>query len=1044
MKKLLVLMTLMLLLLFSLISCGSDSPEEGETDKPNSETSETPENLIFNESSELYLVYDPEKISQERLDKFTYKFFELGIFPRAVPVGSEQHEHELLLGMTDRKLSQTAYTRMDRMDKNSDEDTRYCFYSDGSSLAIVYDEDCGDFTRDIALDKFLSDYLSAELCLAEGPHEEEMFNLYDRLSENDAAYFEKRWANLSTQLGEGSEELIKALQSYYSLYDGEKIVTWLSNLYDPNICVCKALDGESECKKTKYCGTGGFYYSNSARDNVGYLPDAESIAQAFSILGNCGITYGLPSGGYKGVVPDWMAKKICDYIYNLQESDGFFYHPQWGKDITLSRRGRDLSWCTGVLETYNVPLKYYAPSSASYDLPSETELPTRLGASSVTAVSKVVNTATVEVADHLKTPEAFAAYLESLDIYNKSYSAGNTLSAQGSQIKARGPEYGEILINKLNEVYNYYGNGTWHHTVNYYAINGVMKISGSYGRWNAEIPDGELTCRASFAAIGSDEAVKDVVDIWNPWVAVNNVLGNIKAHSPDPNKANKIRESLYPYITQAIYDTRDKLALFKKDDGSFSYQQTHSSSSSQGAPVAIPGANEGDVNATTIATNNFTYEIFQFLGVSRIQFALTKERLIFLETVNNLPEVQKSGLNSDIGEPIDFDFDDVGYEPFDVTVDAEAEGEGSRAYVDVDPRGEDKGNILRYQSVKGEGDFISITNTGTAVGATCQVFEGEFCFESINNGNELFRFEFGQGGDNINVYRMLTRVNNGKIELYDRSSRDNYPGITNKLGISLDQGEWFKLRVEYYVGDHDSVRIKIYVNDKLAVVTDNYYDYNGVKIDKGVGTPGTKLKNTRLYMLKDCQVTLLCDNLHSYATKDSYKPEALAEEYKNNNNVDSHLLIEEGTEVGKRAPIMELEKIREEGETLSTRDLFGKLVVVNLWGSWDNTCKQQLPVWAKVAGAFEESVYFYSAHSTEYAGMAHGFINNTCPDSKINFVYDVREEGADADTYFSLLGGTDTYPRTLILNERGIILFVKDGAMSEEELTVKLNELLGK
>ena len=95
-------------------------------------------------------------------------------------------------------------------------------------------------------------------------------------------------------------------------------------------------------------------------------------------------------------------------------------------------------------------------------------------------------------------------------------------------------------------------------------------------------------------------------------------------------------ELLYPEYASAIRKTAAKLALFRKDDGSFSYKKNHSSATSQGAPVAVPNTNEGDVNATVIGTNNFTLELFQVLPVSRVPFCLTKERYVFYKLLSEI------------------------------------------------------------------------------------------------------------------------------------------------------------------------------------------------------------------------------------------------------------------------------------------------------------------------------------------------------------------------------------------------------------------------
>ena len=54
-------------------------------------------------------------------------------------------------------------------------------------------------------------------------------------------------------------EVVDALKNLNAFYDGSKIADWMANLYDPEV--------------------GGFYYSNSARDTEGFLPDLESTVQ---------------------------------------------------------------------------------------------------------------------------------------------------------------------------------------------------------------------------------------------------------------------------------------------------------------------------------------------------------------------------------------------------------------------------------------------------------------------------------------------------------------------------------------------------------------------------------------------------------------------------------------------------------------------------------------------------------------------------------------------------------------------------------------------
>ena len=582
--------------------------------------------FVYNSESELYLVYDHAKYEDYEFKVILKPLSDLGITPK-VEENGRQMPHEIILGRVDRELSMKAYEKLETMEKPGEDGGRIVIYSDASSVAVAYDEEFGNFTKYIALNYFADNLVKPELSLDEGVVYQDSFVIPERLGELDKKYMDLRWNEMAQKLGKDGQEVVDAFKYFYELYDGEKIITWLAGLYDPDICVCKSLHGEKDCKKTNLCGTGGFYYSYSARNNVGFLPDAESCAQALAIIGNCGLSIGLRENCYSAVLPTEIGKKICDFVYNLQDEDGFFYHPQWGKEITLSRRGRDHTWCTNILGTYHVPKKYAQVASATPQ------------------VAKEAPKQEFAVAPHLETIDAFKSYLNELDIANKSYPAGNTLSAQSTQIQARGKEYIDVLVDELTRIYNMYGNGTFHHTVDYYAINGVMKLVGQFTGAGLLLPDILKTARACFKAITSEEEPQAIVDIWNPWVAFNRCINNLEKCCPDgKEKALELKAELYRDYAAAIRATKDKLALFQKPDCSFSYFPERSSHTSQGMPVSIPYTNEGDVNSTLMGTTSFTYELFTLvnpLGLGRLPFAQTRERYLFYKMIRNKKPIEK-------------------------------------------------------------------------------------------------------------------------------------------------------------------------------------------------------------------------------------------------------------------------------------------------------------------------------------------------------------------------------------------------------------------
>ena len=91
--------------------------------------------------------------------------------------------------------------------------------------------------------------------------------------------------------------------------------------------------------------------------------------------------------------------------------------------------------------------------------------------------------------------------------------------------------------------------------------------------------------------------------------------------------------------------------------------------------------------------------------------------------------------------------------------------------------------------------------------------------------------------------------------------------------MTVKRGEWFKLRIEYYPSDHENVRIKVFINDKVAVVTDNYYDHLGVKVNTGYGTPQGNCAQVQIIGFSYRNVEMMMDNLRCYKQNTAYVPE---------------------------------------------------------------------------------------------------------------------------------------------------------------------------
>jgi len=358
------------------------------------------------------------------------------------------------------------------------------------------------------------------------------------------------------------KDVSDAVYKLNTLFD-DGIYKWLASLWD----------GEA----------GGFYYSISARDNEGFYPDMESTAQAIGNLTSNGII------SEATPVPVAMQKKMVKFMKEKQhEDDGYFYHAQWGKDVTTSRRARDLSHATGIIAAYGDKPLY----------PTALE---RIQAAAENGETKAENTT---VPEHLRSKEAFLEYLNSLDINGKikpgnSYPAGHKISAQSAEIKAAGLV--DVCVDFLNSAQR--PNGFWEDELNHGSSNGTMKISCAYLSLGRPVPNIMTAFKSALEVLLSDCPYGCITDVFNPPFSLLNFI-QIMEKTGDTENLAKAKALLRENAVRILEITYERLLPFKKPDGSFSYCKTCSSFWSQGKPVCIQGRYESDVNANSLANGS--------------------------------------------------------------------------------------------------------------------------------------------------------------------------------------------------------------------------------------------------------------------------------------------------------------------------------------------------------------------------------------------------------------------------------------------------------
>ncbi len=566
------------------------------------------EGLIYDNMTRVFIIHDGSRESASFANTVYTRIsvsnhMGVGLYSY---IESAERYHEIVIGKTDREISKTAYSELEKLTAQGDE-LAYLIYSDGKSIALAYTDEYAEETLSLFKTLVMDKYISSNLALAPGIYDDHSLTIENYYTEYDDKKSAKEWELLENYLTikigkEASDKFVAALRDLYSMYKPE-MIEWYANLYDPEI--------------------GGYYYSNSARDNdsVEYngsyyalLPDIESTNQALNFINLSGM-----SDNYVYDLPEFMKDRIVNFVKSCQDPNGYFYHPQWTKAMTDShttRRSRDLSWAENILQKFGARPYYTTPGGmqgTGGKITSSLTLP--LSRTDISLVSYVVPTAVANA--NLKDKDSFLGYLERLDINRYSYDCGSELSSQCYEIKERdrqleaeGADYRfmDILINWLNE-HQIPETGHWSTKSNYYGVNGLLKISGIYNSAGVPFPNAKAATQSAIDAITSDEAMGAVVDLYNTWYSIDNIVKNIRKYGSkaDNEYADEMIIDLMLEAPYAIKRSKEKVAIFQKTDGSFSYRPTHASVYSQGMPVTIPYINEGDVNATGICYSWVSY-----------------------------------------------------------------------------------------------------------------------------------------------------------------------------------------------------------------------------------------------------------------------------------------------------------------------------------------------------------------------------------------------------------------------------------------------------
>ena len=462
------------------------------------------------------------------------------------------------------------------------------------------------------------------------------------MSKTYAPYTEK-WQELMNIAG---EDIASALREAYDSYDGDKLISWVANLYDP--------------------ATGGFYYSNSARDHEPYRPDIESTSFALSLITS--------NGAIKNrneELPLDMQRAIVSFAKSLQsETDGYFYHPQWPQSrekLSVDRYGRDIPSTCGVITSFWLDEdgtgvkkqqrpRFCAPGASKCDKHFGTNESCVFPTVTVTPTKKEEGAQDTKNHPDYSSREAFLSWV--YEFGGGEAAKDNSGNAHKlAEIRYEIVKYGyydavvDYLDNMQKEIFDEQialgktPSGVWQREANYRAVWGLLKYLAFYNL------DNEHTRRIDIKYVPYiiDTSIKVMKmppdrdyfmnDIMNQWMGMHRVINNVRKYYGD-DEAEKICERIRESAPDLIRNTVEKIQPFIIEDGSFAYRPDgHSLKIIYGSPISL-GEREGDLNAVVLALNTYR-SMFTCLGYEPIPIFTPEHGARFVEIIKSLEPIKK-------------------------------------------------------------------------------------------------------------------------------------------------------------------------------------------------------------------------------------------------------------------------------------------------------------------------------------------------------------------------------------------------------------------
>lgn len=527
-----------------------------------------------------------------------------------------KYASEVVIGDTSREITaRAAAALIEKIEENkeniikagTDEEdvTGFLIYSDGKDFAVVWK----DFQiAPLAIDRLCEKLSSLS---GEGVLYSEVFSIMDYLSEHERRLYEEKWARLEAKLPEKYRaELIKEMKLLNSLRTHESAV-WLGSLYDPE--------------------TGGWYISRSARETEGFGPDIESTFYALSLVGYTGMAEMFDGEDYMEkftkAYPKDILDKVGNWLYNLQDEDGYFYVPQWpkkyieenGKQIRITR---DVGTAKRVLRALGITPKYSDSNSGS-------------------GTKSALLTQYDSVENFREYLAGFDRELESATDTERAWKFYLWGSYFQSTINLMNDEMKKMMVEFFNKHQNP-KNGVWSEELYYNSTNAIHKICSVYNSIGAPMNyiDEMIDSTLEILNWNVEERPTDsCCAIYNVWSVFPYLYENIRRCSegtPEEREAKceEKKALVYKGASKAINTTYHQIKELFLEGGEVSVSRGRSYSSVYGCPCAL-GIKEGDIGGYLLGAYDVEQYVFLALelGDYTIPLFTEKDRLAFMKAV---------------------------------------------------------------------------------------------------------------------------------------------------------------------------------------------------------------------------------------------------------------------------------------------------------------------------------------------------------------------------------------------------------------------------